>query len=178
MANAHDSQTLASRDAVETARDAKETLKQEGQRLAEGVKAKATGLAAEQKDAASSYLTDISAAIENLTSTLDEQGHGTIAHYTRSAAEELRRMGHAVSERDFNDLAREVTDFAKRRPALFFGGAFAIGFGLARFLASSRPRGRDTGSRPYIGSDPRPWSAEPNVAASPPSFREEIASHG
>ena len=178
MANAHDSQTLASRDAVETARDAKETLKQEGQRLAEGVKAKATGLAAEKKDVASSYLTDFSAAIETLTSTLDEQGHGTIAHYTRSAADELRRMGHAIGERDFNDLAREVTEFAKRRPALFFGGAFAIGFGLARFLASSKPRGSDTGFQPYIGSDPRPWSAEADAPASPPSFREEIASHG
>lgn len=172
MANAHDSSTLPSRDAANTARDAKETLKQEGQRLAEGVKAKAGGLAAEQKDVASSYLTDISEAINDLTSTLDKQGHGTIAHYTRSAAEELRRMGHAISEREFNDLAREVTEFAKRRPALFFGGAFAIGFGLARFLASSRPRGGD------FGGEPRPWTPTPGLPASTPNFGEEMASHG
>ncbi|MGZ9033191.1 MAG: hypothetical protein ACXW25_02090 [Rhodospirillales bacterium] len=170
MANAHDSQTLASRDATSMARDAKETLKQEGQRLAEDVKAKAGGLAAEQKDAASSYLNDISTAIHDLTSTLDKQGHGTIAHYTRSAADELQRMGQAIGNRDFNDLAREVTEFAQRRPALFFGGAFAIGFGLARFLASSKPERADS------GSDPQAWATEaPTTSA---AYREEMTSHG
>jgi len=171
MANAHDSQTLAGRDATNTARDAKETLKQEGQRLAEGVKAKAEGLAAEQKDMASSYLTDISAAIHDLTSTLDKQGHGTIAHYTRSAADELQRMGHAVGQRDFNDLAREVTSFAQRRPALFFGGAFAIGFGLARFLASSKP----TAGGDY-GSHRQQWTTEPGGLG--PRYRGEMTTYG
>lgn len=170
MATAHDSQTLASRDAASMARDAKETLKQEGQRLAEDVKAKAGGLAAEQKDAASSYLTDISAAIHDLTSTLDKQGHGQMAQYTRSAADELRRMGQAVSERDFSDLAREVAAFAQRRPAIFFGGAFAIGFGLARFLASSKP------SVSGYDAEPQPWTEAP--VASAPTYREEMTSHG
>lgn len=170
MANAHDSQTLASQDAENTARDAKETLKQEGQRLAEGMKAKAEGLAAEQKDVASSYLSDISAAVHDLTSTLDKQGHATIAQYTRSAADELRRMGRAINERDFNDLAREVTSFAQRRPAIFFGGAFAIGFGLARFLASSKTRseGYDAG--------PQPWTTAPTET--PSTYREGMTSHG
>lgn len=172
MANAHDSHTLAGQDAADTARNAKETLKQEGQRLAEGVKAKAGGVVAEQKDVASGYLTDISEAINDLTSTLDRQGHGAIAHYTRSAADELRRMGHAIGERDFNDLAREVTDFAKRRPALFFGGAFAIGFGLARFLASSRPRSSN------YGAEPHPWTEAPSMSASTSSYQEEMVSHG
>ncbi len=170
MANAHDSQTLANRDAMSTARDAKETLKQEGQRLAEDMKAKAEGVVAEQKDVASSYLTDVSAAVHDLTSTLDKQGHGTIAHYTRSAADELRRMGEAIGQRDFNDLAREVTAFAQRRPALFFGGAFAIGFGLARFLASSKPSSAD------YRSEPQQWATGQDASA--PSYREEMTTHG
>src|SRR5215208_7015077 len=40
-------------------------------------------------------------------------------------------------ERDSSELVREVEDIARNRPAVFLGGAFAIGIAAARFLKSS-----------------------------------------
>ncbi len=132
---------------------------------ATGLKAKADNLANEQKQTASSYLNDFSEAVNSLTSTLDERGHGAIANYTRSAAEELRRMGGSIEARDYSDLARDVGAFAQRNPAVFFGGAFVIGFGIARFLASSR-----TGAHESVA---RPHPLTTGAAAPQPTYSEE-----
>lgn len=170
MANAHEDRSETGQETKRAAEDAAHTLKEEGRRLAEGVKARADSLAAEQKQTASGYLNDFSDAVNSLTSTLDAQGHSSVAKYTRSAAEELRRMGSSMDSRDYTDLARDVGGFAKRNPAVFFGGAFAIGFGVARFLASSRNVDR------YDETRPHPLTT--GAAAPQPTYREEFGSHG
>ena len=117
MANPNDTQPDRGKETKQAADDAAQTLKDEGRRLAAGFKAKADSLATEQKRTATGYLNDLSEAVNSLTSTLDEQGHDAIAKYTRSAADELRRMGHSIEARDYTDLARDVGSFAQRNPA-------------------------------------------------------------
>ena len=39
------------------------------------------------------------------------------------------------------DLVGELTDFARRRPTLVFGGAMLLGFAALRFLKSDAPSG-------------------------------------
>ncbi len=167
MGNAHENRSDAGHETRQAAEDAAQTLKDEGRRLATGLKAKADSLANEQKQTATSYLNDFSEAVNSLTSTLDERGHGTIASYTRSAADELRRMGGSIEARDYSELARDVGAFAQRNPAVFFGGAFVIGFGIARFLASSR-----TGA--HGGEDSaRPHPLTTGAATPQPTYLEE-----
>lgn len=170
MADAHETFGKAGPESEHAARNAAQALKSEGQRLAAGVSAKANSLAAEQKEMASGYLNDISEAVSSFTSTLEQQGHGSIAEYGRAAAEEIRRMGRAIEARDLGDLAHEVGNFARRRPAIFYGGALAIGFGLARFLASSKDR------REPEASTPHPLTT--GAAAPRPTYAEGITSHG
>lgn len=171
MAKSDDTRSDVGRETRQAADDAARTLKDEGQRLVDGVKAKADSLAAGQKQTATSYLSDFSEAVNSLTSTLDQQGHDAIATYTRSAADELRRMSSSLDTRDYSDIARDVGAFAQRNPALFFGSAFVIGFGLARFLTSSRARSAD-----YRDDDPQPLTS--NSAAPQSPYTEEITSHG
>lgn len=174
MADAYETIGKAGPESEHAARNAAQALKDEGQRLAAGVSAKANSLAAEQKDMASSYLNDISEAVNSFTSTLDKQGHDSIAEYARVAAEEIRRMSRAIEARDLGDMAREVGDFARRRPAVFYGGALAIGFGLARFLASSKSRREER--------EPEPHPLTTGAAAPQPTYAatysEGTTSHG
>lgn len=174
MANTDDIRSERGQESRHAADEAARTLKEEGRRLAAGVKAKADSLATGQKQTATSYLNDFSDAVNSLTSTLDEQGHDSIAKYTRSAAEELRRMSSSIEAREYTDLARDVGAFAQRNPALFFGGAFAIGFGLARFLASSRSAVDDD-----HGEDRhQPHPLTTGAAAPQPTYNEEVTRHG
>lgn len=165
MANSYETSTGAGHETKQAAENAAQTLKDEGRRLATGLKAKADSLANEQKQTASSYLSDFSEAVNSMTSTLDDRGHGTIATYTRTAAEELRRIGSSIEARDYTDLARDIGAFAQRNPAVFFGGAFVIGFGIARFLASSRTPADDV--------DVHPHPLTTGAAAPQPTYLEE-----
>ena len=54
-----------------------------------------------------------------------------------------------VQRADVREMMNEVEDFARRRPAVFIGSAFAVGLLAARFLKSSREgeeRSRDRAS--------------------------------
>ncbi|MEO0486132.1 MAG: hypothetical protein AAF092_09490 [Pseudomonadota bacterium] len=70
----------------------------------------------------------------------------------------LSQVADAVRDADFATVHADVTRFARRNPALFFGGAMALGFVAARALkASERPHnGTDHTPRP-MDQDVRRW---------------------
>ena len=72
------------------------------------------------------------------------QGSG-IGGYIREAGEQVRRAADFLENTDARDLASRTEEYARRQPALFLGGAFAIGLIAARFLKSSR-RNTPTGT--------------------------------
>jgi len=49
----------------------------------------------------------------------------------------LERFSNNVRGKDVNELLDGARDFARRQPALFVGGSFAVGLLAARFLKSS-----------------------------------------
>jgi hypothetical protein len=59
------------------------------------------------------------------------------ADYIDSAAEQVARLSDYVRDQDLWSLADKAKSMAKRQPELFLGGAFAVGFLVARFLKSS-----------------------------------------
>ncbi len=59
----------------------------------------------------------------------------TLTPEERAAVDDARREHDA--ENGVSDMMDDVAAFARRRPALFIGGAFLIGLGVARFLKSS-----------------------------------------
>ncbi|MGH9904058.1 MAG: hypothetical protein ACRD8U_00580, partial [Pyrinomonadaceae bacterium] len=64
----------------------------------------------------------------------------SVAMFARRAAEGLAGFSGSLRQRDVDSLLAQAQDFARRRPAVFLGGALATGFVLARFLKSSGQR--------------------------------------
>ena len=58
--------------------------------------------------------------------------------YVERAAQQIERFSQYVQRADFREMVDEVESFARRRPAVFIGTAFAAGILAARFLKSSR----------------------------------------
>ena len=63
------------------------------------------------------------------------------AEYIDDVAGRLGTMASALRERSVDDMLANVTDFARKQPALLFAGAIATGCALSRFAKSSANRG-------------------------------------
>jgi hypothetical protein len=118
-------------------RESREVAQQKASEYAEQGREKAVGQLATQKERASSELGGVARALRTTGEQLQEQEQDSVARYVNQAAEQTERLSEYLSERDANELVREVEDFARNRPAVFLGGAFAIGIAAARFLKSS-----------------------------------------
>jgi len=67
------------------------------------------------------------------------------ARYANTAAEKLEQTARYFENNDLKSMARDVQDFARRNPAMFLGGAFALGILAARLLKSSPPSAHAAG---------------------------------
>ena len=70
-----------------------------------------------------------------------------IASFADTAAEQVDRASRYLRETDFQGVLRGAEDFARRQPAVFLGGALALGLVASRFLRASPPAGSQAGSR-------------------------------
>lgn len=79
---------------------------------------------------------------ENLRGTTGGESDvaSTAAKYGDSLANQVEQFSNYLEKHNISDLLREVEGFARRNPAYFIGGAFALGLLGARFLKSSNPR--------------------------------------
>lgn len=116
----------------------------------EGVKEKAQRLAGEAKREVGDQVTSgfrsgkeqASHAIDGVAKALLQAGEteqGAATQYIRRAGEQMQRLGDYVKHTDLNNLFAQTESFARRQPALFLGGTFALGILAARFIKSGRP---------------------------------------
>ena len=94
-------------------------------------------LNAGKKDAALTLSSVASTLLSSSTQLKDEQQE-MAGQYVEKAAEQIDRLAQYIQNADPGQIADEVQRFARRRPAVFIGAAFAIGVIGARFLKSSR----------------------------------------
>jgi hypothetical protein len=92
-----------------------------------------------QKDRATEGLGSVAQAVRQSTERLREQKHDTAAQYVEQAADQIDRLTNRLRQKDVGELVQDAQRLARRRPALFIGGAFALGLVGARFLKSSPP---------------------------------------
>jgi len=105
---------------------------------------KATTVIEEKKVDLASGLTSVADTIRQVGSTLretDEQTGitDTAAKYGDSLAQQIEQISKYFERSDVRVMVRDVETFARRNPAVFIGGAFAVGLLAARFLKSSNP---------------------------------------
>jgi hypothetical protein len=60
-----------------------------------------------------------------------------IASFADTAAEQVDRASQYLRQTDFQGVVRGAEDFARRQPAVFLGGALALGLVASRFLKAS-----------------------------------------
>ena len=109
------------------------------------VKSNTTAKLEEQKSTLSTGLISVADNIRALSSNLSA-GQQTdpisrfAADYSQTAADKLRSAADYFNTHDIETMYRDVEGLARRNPAVFVGGAFALGFLASRFLKSSSSR--------------------------------------
>jgi len=61
-----------------------------------------------------------------------------VARYIDMAGDRIDRAAEYLSTMEPQQVVRDVEGFARRQPAVFFGGAFLLGLAVARFVKSSQ----------------------------------------
>jgi gas vesicle protein len=138
--NASSSETVASEltgQAEAAQAEVSGALKQQGRQFRDEAKDEIQRFTDQRKQEAASFLKDVSNALRELTSKLDEQGHGRIARYAGVAADKLGEVGDDLPTHDLGELLQQIERMARDRPAVFIGTLFMAGFGAARFLRAS-----------------------------------------
>ncbi len=134
-----------------------------------GMKQKVTSRVNEQKNRAADGLGGIADVIRTAGNELRGENEA-MASYVDMASDQMRRFADQIRERGVADMMDDLGQFARRRPALFIGGAFLVGLGIARFLKSSAGVG---GNRSYADfSDVDPMTAGPASPSYPSGFGE------
>jgi hypothetical protein len=113
-----------------------------------------------QKDRAADGLGSVAQTLRQTSDQLRDQDKGAaFQEYIASAADQVDRLSGFLRSTNVNQMINQVEQFARRQPALFLGGAFALGLIATRFLKSSSPA---NSARPgQYGSIPRSESLVP-----------------
>ncbi len=126
------------------------------------VREQATAQLDSQKTKATDGLGTVAEAVRHTTRHLREGQHDTVARYAEQAADQIERFSQRLRDKDIGELMNDAQQLARRQPALFVGGAFALGLLGARFLKSSAP---DDGAVQYRGSGDYGYQGSPAAAA-------------
>jgi hypothetical protein len=94
-----------------------------------------------QKEKASGGLGQLVQALRKSEEHLRGQQQEQIAGYVEKAANQLERISESIKTADLRQWVDQVEGLARREPAMFLGGAFALGLLGARFLKSSGRHG-------------------------------------
>ena len=143
--------TAAARSLIE---QAKETAGQ----AYEAVTEKAATKLDEQKSTLSGGLATVADSVrqvgDNLGSAKTDSGLAeSAAKYTHTAAEKIENVAGYFETTNVREMARDLEDFARRNPIVFFGAAFGLGLLAARFLKSTSPRQFDAGAGGSFGTE-------------------------
>jgi len=134
--DASEAATTATTDFAQAAKTATETIKKQASELTANIGSELSNTAELQKQQGAQAIQGFAHAIDTAASELQAQSP-IVARYIHDAAQQIESFGNTLSNRNINELMVAVSDLARRRPALFLGGAVATGVVLARFLKSS-----------------------------------------
>jgi hypothetical protein len=123
--------------AQDTAQNLAEPLKEKALEIAEPLKDKALEVAKEQKDAGADQLRLLARAMRSASEAV-QSDVPKFADYVKSLSGKLDQVSSDIRESELDELGQTMNAFAKRNPALVFGGAMVAGLALSRFLKSSR----------------------------------------
>jgi hypothetical protein len=104
--------------------------------LVERAQTQASSKINEAKSEAAQTLNTLASSLHQSGSQLREQ-QKIAGDYLDKAADGIERVASYLQNADAGEVVDNIESFARRRPELFIGSAFAIGLIAARFLKSS-----------------------------------------
>lgn len=133
---------MEQQEATEAQRDAGEPssltqLKEQATEQAQGLAEQAQEAAESQKGRLADGARQVAEALHHASDGLRKDDQQTVGNYADALAQQVEKVAQFLQSRDLPTMAREVSGFARRQPALFLGGAFTLGIVAARFLKSS-----------------------------------------
>ncbi len=87
---------------------------------------------------AADALGSVAQALTSSVEQLRNENQAVPGDYVARAGNQIRRASDYLRNTNTDDLVRNAEDFARRQPAVFLGGAFALGFLAARLVKSSK----------------------------------------
>lgn len=136
----------AAGDAMERAQgavsDAMDRAQDQASRVADQARDVGRSLAESQKARAAEGLQNVAQALRQTSQTMQQKDQGAVSSYLHQAADRVEQFSGYLRNNQVGHIVDDVESFARRQPALFLGGAFALGLLAARFLKSNRPSGQ------------------------------------
>jgi len=113
------------------------------------------GMAQSQKDKAAQTISSLATAVRHTGENLQQQDQGAVGQYAVKTADRVDDFAQYLQQRNVRELVNEVQVYARRNPAVFLSGSFALGLAAARFLKSSTSSspGLQGTSRGYTGAN-------------------------
>ncbi|QIG49224.1 hypothetical protein G5V57_16770 [Nordella sp. HKS 07] len=106
--------------------------------------AKIENLIDEQRASGASYLQNVADLVHQAADVFDKE-IPQASQYIHQAAQQIDTVAETVRTRRMREVADDMQHFARRQPALFFGGALFLGFAAVRvFRANSSPSSQDS----------------------------------
>jgi hypothetical protein len=112
-------------------------LKNQAGTTAERLKTQAGDQLDTQMTQAGVSLATVADAVNTLSEQLRQGNQALLAGYADRAAGQVDQMATYLRQSDPGKVLHDIEDFARREPALFLAGAFAMGLLGTRFLKSS-----------------------------------------
>jgi len=124
---------------AQSAKKTAENLADHAKDSADSAMQNATKAAARQADAAKSSVADeVSGVASALRTAAQEMRSGSPQERTfGQIAEGLADASDALRDKDLGTMVQDVTQFARKNPLMFLGGAALIGFAATRFAKAS-----------------------------------------
>ena len=104
--------------------------------IAEPLKDKAEQLAQQQKQVGSGHMRKLATAVDAAARELEPE-MPKIANSVHEVAHRIEKTADDLRNRNMDELFEEFDRYARKQPAIVFGGALVAGFVLSRFLKSS-----------------------------------------
>jgi len=138
---------------------------------------RASDLAEDGKRVGADQVSGVASAINKAADDLEETSPD-IARHIRTAAESVEGISSALRERSAGQLLQDLTEFARRQPAGFFGLAAVTGFAIARFAKSSTAQHASNLARVDPGAPSAPGWTKSNAVDAPQPATMAAASLG
>jgi len=121
--------------------------------LTEQVRKQATEQVTSQKERVVDTLDTVALLLHQAGEHAHQQDKELLATYVDKAASQVGQLSETLGEQDVKQLMQSTTDFARREPMLFVGGALAAGFLGARFFRSSSQQPKEDQSTASSAKD-------------------------